>query len=352
MSLGKSSTYNAKDFKKAMAKGGASSRSRTSDSGERKKSTTTYDPVTKTGLLPRDGVQVLGPEGTHTYAGRGGNGIGRRGGVEYITPAQLRAKALESGNGSGGYILGVRDGPEAELLKEERAKRKRDREKMERETRRLVEHDKGASLGGEYVQLAKKQLSAQGERSRRQRKVQQEEARKDKLRRQKADKALGLDALDEVEEDDLWGGQGREDDEGSTTAEEEGGSTTRRRGKQAGSSGDDDDDESTDSDSARHPKKRPFSVAAVRLIGFNPTNVKDREDDETKKVKVRSHAFDDQSFPLIGRSVVWRAARDYLVTDGRSCDLVTGAAARSESEVGGVGPCRCHSVSSQNHSRS
>lgn len=114
----------------------------------RAKPPTAFDPATKTGLLPDDRVRLLGGEMTYCVpAPRVG---------KYIHSSDARrAAAIESGNGSGGYIAHIRDGPtvaEAEKkLRDELEGSKRG--KKDRDD--LLALDEGTTIGGAYL-LAKR----------------------------------------------------------------------------------------------------------------------------------------------------------------------------------------------------
>lgn len=210
----------------------------------------TYDPVNKKGLLPRDNVRVV--EGAKVYAPNATLSNGRSSGKTFVTSASdlLRASTY-SASGTQGYVAGVRDGPEANLLKEERAKRAKDKKRSEKELKALIKDDKGKSVGGEYVAAAaavRKKL----EEGKAEAKAEKERAKDKGLKRKKLQGRKGPPSASSGSSDD-----------GSDSEQEEG------------------------EDDHKSKKKRPFSVAAVRLIGFDPTNHREPDDDAAKKQKVR-----------------------------------------------------------------
>ena len=194
-----------------------------------------FDPLTKTGLLPRTNVSILEGAKTYVVAGSGSN-VSR---VGKNAAAGLRAAAIQSGNGAGGFIQGVRDGPTVERAKRDVREAKVAKARRIEEARELMERDKGTSLGGRYVELA------------------------DKKRR-------------EVEREFVKRNGG--------AVEEEGGKR-RRKGEKS---------ESEKEEVKEKKRRRTFTTAAVRLIGYDPTTkgaAERDEDDESKRSRVRSVSF-------------------------------------------------------------
>jgi len=186
--------------------------------------------ATKTGLIddpnkPRPKVV----EGTTTYVNKGRKVLPAMGG---LTRGGLGAAALASGNGSGGYIPGLREGPTVRMAREQLAKEKKERTDRRRWEEEVVKRDEGKTVGGEYVEAAM--------RARR-----EKEAGKKGTGAGAGDKGKGKGRSKEV---------ALESDDG-----DQGGDGVRR--------------------------KRPFSSAAVRLIGYDPTGMRE-EDSETKRNRV------------------------------------------------------------------
>ncbi|GAA5930678.1 Mcm10/DnaG-type zinc finger protein [Sporobolomyces koalae] len=166
---------------------------------------------------------------------------------------------LPTSRGSGGFIPGVRDGP---IVTEERKKKERERlerEKGRKELKELGQSDRGQSLGGEYLILAREQEKAKRKKMKEilEREREAKKKRKEKSRKRNQD--------DHEEQDDSDSGDSRY---GSISS-------------------DDNDEEGIDSSKKqRHHKERRkvFSSEAVRMIGYNPASrpgdVKDDPDDE------------------------------------------------------------------------
>lgn len=201
-----------------------------------------YNPDKKTGLLP-DSRRAQVAEGLTTYVSAGTGGGMRNGKHQVVTSAALRAAAIQSGNGSGGFVRGVRDGPTAEKLEKERREKERMEKRRKEEVKALMGQDKGRSVGGEYVELANKQRK---EKEKAERKKREEEER------------AGVVAK---------------------------GKKKRKVQSESESSEEEENDENETGDKGKK-KKRAFTTAAVRLIGYDPTNHKDAEDEETKRLRV------------------------------------------------------------------
>jgi minichromosome maintenance protein 10 len=143
----------------------------------------------------------------------------------------LRSAALQSGNGSGGYIPGIREGPtvrEAERAIEQEKKKKRATKK---ELQDLMKSDMGRSVGGTYLESA----------------ITRREEQEDEFRRKNGMKGKVVEKKKERVRD----------------REEEG----RRE----------------------EMRKRSFPVTAVRLIGYDPSLAGDGprdDDDETRRTRV------------------------------------------------------------------
>lgn len=210
-----------------------------------------FDAASKTGLLPRHNVSVLNDATTYVMAGTATSG----------RPSKdlLRSAALQSGNGSGGYIQGIREGPtvrEAQKAIEQEKKRKRATKK---ELQDLMQSDMGRSLGGTYLESA----------------VTRREEQEDEFRRKNG---MGGRVVEKKKER-------VSDREEEVRLEEQ--------------------------------RKKSFPVAAVRKIGYDPSHKGDAprdDDDETRRTRV--------STVLLTRvtrtDVVGDAARGYLVVDGES----------------------------------
>lgn len=207
------------------------------------------DRENKKGLLPRDNISVY--EGSKIYHNPGASTMTKGGGNSIsisttvgIKSHELRAAAVQSGNGSGGYIQGVRDGP---TVKDSRRAVKD--KKLEKELRKeilegIVKSDKGKTVGGQYILAAEKMKKSQVEKNGKE--VVGKDKEKDKKKRKRGE---------------------------SESEEEEDDETNKRR--------------------------RPFTNSAVRLIGYDPTLTADSErdeDDETKRSRV---SFFSLSFPLL-----------------------------------------------------
>lgn len=235
--MSSTAVFDPKKFKAGLQRGGKS----------------TYNPDKKTGLLPDTKRMTMSAEGVATYVSAGTGGGMRNGKVQVLAPHALRAAAIQSGNGSGGYIRGVREGPTVEQVNRDRAAKERDEKRRKKEVKLLMKQDKGTSLGGEYVQLAAEKRKEEREKARAARELEDQRiAAGGKVKKgvHKKRKAASVTSSSS-EEDDL----------DSTAAEEEAAEAPRR-------------------------PKRAFSNAAVRLIGYDPTNHKDAEDEESKRIRV------------------------------------------------------------------
>lgn len=220
--------------------------------------------ATKTGLLP----DPLKPrpkmvEGATTYVNKGRKVIPPLGG---LTRGGMGAAALASGNGSGGYIPGLREGPTVTSAREQLVKERREREERRRWEEEVVKHDKGKTVGGEYVEAAMR-------------------ARREKEKGRKAGK---------VDEGEKGKGKGK----------------ARARAREAeGESG----EEGEGADEAQ--RKRPFSSAAVRLIGYDPTG-KTNEDADTKRTRVSDRPLASRIRPARAAQLTSRA-----LVSAAGCDL-------------------------------
>lgn len=206
---------------------------------------TAFNAQTKTGLLPSDHAP-RNIEGSTTYVVRGSGTIGAatNGRTTVIAPGRLGAAALASGNGSGGYIPGLREGPTVQMARDQILKEKREREERRRREKEVMEQDEGKTLGGEYIIKA------------REARLEQEARRlKEKERAKVARGAKGGDRQ-QIQALVVEDKSKRE-----VVVEEE---------------GDEDDGKR---------RKRAFNPAAVRLIGYDPTGGGD-EDKETKRRRV------------------------------------------------------------------
>lgn len=210
--------------------------------GSRKPS---FDPATKTGLLPRTNISIMEGAKTYVVAGSGSN-VSR--GAK-VSSASMRAAAIQSGNGAGGFIHGVRDGPTVERAKKDVREARIAKERRIEEARELMERDKGTSLGGRYVELA------------------------DKKRR-------------EMEREFIKRNGGSVGEEEKEREKEK----RRRRSKGEKSASEEEEEEAV----KEKKKRKTFTTAAVRLIGYDPTTkgpAERDEDDETKRSRVRSFLF-------------------------------------------------------------
>ena len=237
--------------------------------------TTAFNPATKTGLLPDMKRKItMTAEGVATYvsAGTGGSMRSRNGRVQVLAPNALRAAAIQSGNGGGGYIRGVREGPTVEAVQRDRVRKQEEERRRKREVKELMRSDGGKSVGGEYVALAA------------QRRKEEKEKEKEKEKRSKERD----DGQKEARVREKREGKG-EKRQRKRKSKAESSSSSSEEGEE-GQDGDDDDGD--DDGSAHRSKKKKmkikkaFSHAAVRLIGYDPTNYKDQEDEETKRSRV------------------------------------------------------------------
>ncbi|SCV73228.1 BQ2448_7153 [Microbotryum intermedium] len=145
-SLSSSSTFNPSKFERQFVPSAKTTASRSTTKHE-------YDPVRKIGLLPRDNTSLN--DGVKTYVTRSGsskqfidNNPGR---IKSVTASELRHAAITSGNGSGGYVQGIRDGPTLADLEKSRARKRKEQETTERELQFLLQQDQGKTLGGRYL---------------------------------------------------------------------------------------------------------------------------------------------------------------------------------------------------------
>lgn len=217
-SLSHTVTYDPSKFKRQL-KGGAG-----------RSTAPNYD--TKTGLLP-DSRKPIMHEGSTTYVVRGSGKLVPSGRLTAVPAGRLGAAALASGNGSGGYIPGLREGPTVRMAKEQIEREKRERAERRQWEQDVVDRDEGKTVGGEYVAAARKA------------RMEQEERKKNGGR--KVDRELVVAAAG-----------------------------TKGKGKRREESEEEDD-------GVR--RRRPFSSAAVRLIGYDPTGMRE-EDKETKRRRV------------------------------------------------------------------
>lgn len=241
-SMSQTATFSRKKFNQGLQT--ASGKSKPSSSA----ASDTYDPVKKTGLLP-DSRRAQVAEGLTTYisAGTGGGMRSRSGRGVVLPPGAVAGKAagyLGMESGLAGFKRGVRDGPTEQQLLRERKVKKEEERRAKKEVRGLLGQDRGRSVGGEYVERAAR------------------------LRREERERVEMLEG------------------------EEGAGGKRRTRGRErsessAGSSGGEGGEEDEEEARRRLKKKKAFSTAAVRLIGYDPTNHKDVEDDETKRIRVR-----------------------------------------------------------------
>lgn len=198
-----------------------------------------YDPINKVGLLPRDNSRMI--DGAMTYVTTGTATFGGKRAVKGPSVNGLRAAAIQSGNGSGGYVAGFRDGPTVEEAKKARRDQRKAKEDRDWEMKQLLHKTKDdTSLGGQYLKM--------------------EATRK----KNKAREAAAKEAF-------LEGAQG--------------GSKEKRARVELESES--EEEEKGDKDKKR---TRPFSTTALRLIGYDPTSNGDtgrEEDDLSKKKRVR-----------------------------------------------------------------
>ncbi|GAA5911318.1 uncharacterized protein JCM6883_000053 [Sporobolomyces salmoneus] len=157
---------------------------------------------------------------------------------------------LPVSRGSGGFIPGVRDGPVVSEEKKKKEREKMDRERGRKELKELGKRDKGESVGGEYLRVARER---ERERKKKEREREEKESEKNGGDKQKQKKRR----KDEVTSDSS-------SDEGDG---EDNGSKDRKKKKE---------------------RRKVFSSEAVRMIGYNPTlrsgsgdAAKDQDDDET-----------------------------------------------------------------------
>lgn len=194
----------------------------------------TFNAATKTGLLPSDNAP-RNIEGSTTYVVRGSGSMGAsaNGRKTVIPPGRLGAAALASGNGAGGYIPGLREGPTVKMAKEQIVKERREREDRRRRELEVMEQDEGKTIGGEYIMRAR-------------------EARREQDLKRAKERNKG-------------------------TAADKGAKEVEAAKKAAQEEASDEEDGVI--------RKRPFNAAAVRLIGYDPTGRGD-EDKETKRRRV------------------------------------------------------------------
>lgn len=202
----------------------------------------------------------------------GGGGGGGGGGTTVARTSDLSALVaggigLPTSRGSGGFIPGVRDGPVVtdEVRKKEREKA--DRVRARHELKALGKLDGGASVGGEYLRLAR---ARDKERKKRER-----ERERDALENQNKAKKKNKTKQQDDDDDDDQGRSSTSSDSSDSEDQGAGGDgPARKKGK-------------------RPPeRKKIFSSEAVRMIGYNPTlrpgDARDdrRDDDETLQQRV------------------------------------------------------------------
>lgn len=240
------------------------------------------DRENKVGLLPRTNIRMV--EGAITYvtagsgslltnlsasSGKSKSSLGAKG---------MRAAAFQSGNGSGGYIAGVRDGPTVKQAELDVKERRLGKELRQKELVELVGRDGGDTLGGKYLRDA--------ERAR-------EEAFAREIRRnsiKSKDKGKGKERLSAKEEAKL----------------EKERNARRKRGKSG----------SDESENEVEKKRRgPFGTTAVRLIGYDPSRQADQErpdeDDETRRQRVSLRSLFLALFKILIRPPDVITARKY-----------------------------------------
>ena len=140
--------------------------------------------------------------------------------------------------------------------KKKKEREKLDRERGRRELKELGKTDKGQSLGGEYLRMAREQ---EKERKKREREKEEKEAEKKAGGKKKTKMALA-----------------------------------KKRAQE--SSDESDSEEEEDDDQKKKERRKVFSSEAVRMIGYNPTlrpgDLRDeKEDDETLQQRVSRFHF-------------------------------------------------------------
>ncbi|SCZ94496.1 BZ3500_MvSof-1268-A1-R1_Chr12-2g03938 [Microbotryum saponariae] len=145
-SLSTTSTFNPSEFERQFVPSAKTRAARFAIKDE-------YDPMRKIGLLPRDNTSLN--DGLKTYVTRSrsskqfvDNNPGR---IKAVIASELRHAAITSGNGSGGYVQGIRDGPTLADLEKSRASKRKEQQTAERELKVLLQHDQGKTLGGQYL---------------------------------------------------------------------------------------------------------------------------------------------------------------------------------------------------------
>lgn len=201
--------------------------------------------------LPESSVMV---QGHNTYIAGGSKGFtsgGTRAKTSDLSALTAGGIGLPTSRGSGGFIAGVRDGPVVSEEKKKKEREKLDRERGRRELKELGRTDKGQSLGGEYLRLAREQ---EKERKKREREKEQKEL----------EKKAGGKTKTKIE-------------------------LAKQKAQESSDESNSEDDE--DDEQQKKERRKVFSSEAVRMIGYNPTlrpgDLRDeKEDDETLKQRV------------------------------------------------------------------
>ncbi|KAK4051481.1 hypothetical protein OIO90_004695 [Microbotryomycetes sp. JL221] len=236
-SMSVSTTMNHEKFNKSMQqKQGARNYPSTRRINPTKSAQPDYE--RKIGLLP-DKPHVTVQDGMPTYMSKSGTGP--------KTGASRHMQAITSGNSlhksmaDHSYVSGFRDGIDEQELNRRRRKREKEHAHNDMTTIELLDNLADDSTGREYLRLIQQKKKSDTEQS---------SNDKDKTRRKTAKGA--------VDDRDL------ED-------------------SNASDSGTDKDRKGT-----RQDRKRPFSNAAVRLIGYDPTNQVAEEDEVTKRHRLNA----------------------------------------------------------------
>ncbi|KAM0786180.1 hypothetical protein ACM66B_006987 [Microbotryomycetes sp. NB124-2] len=246
-SLSASTSMNTSKFNKHLQRKPSANASKNDVSLQPAPKKTTFDAQRKIGLLP-DNKKPRVVEGLETWTTSTGTAL---------TGSSARSNVRDVARGDSnfvayadrGFVRGFNDGVPEEELKRQRRKIEKEKERGEIKLRDVLSRDGGDSAGAQYLKKLRGNIST-------------------------TTTTTGLDEASGADDSD-----------------------DKRKRKRDGTLKDDalgDSDASasgTDSALAKETKKhqdrkRPFGTAAVRLIGFDPTNQKADEDEETKRQRL------------------------------------------------------------------